>query len=66
MAKAIADAGSREEVVRLKYGGITVPNAVDTSPQRRVDTALMFIARQCGYSGCKSVCFSGSCQEVIE
>lgn len=45
LAKAIANAGPREEVVRLKYGGITVPKAVDTSPQRRVDTALMFIAK---------------------
>ena len=45
LGKAIANAGPREEVVRLKYGGITVPKAVDTSPQRRVDTALMFIAK---------------------
>jgi small subunit ribosomal protein S7 len=45
LAKAVANAGPREEVVRLKYGGITVPKAVDTSPQRRVDTALMFIAK---------------------
>jgi small subunit ribosomal protein S7 len=45
LAKAISNAGPREEVVRLKYGGITVPKAVDTSPQRRVDTALMFIAK---------------------
>ena len=45
LGKAIANAGPREEVVRLKYGGITVPKAVDTSPQRRVDTALMFISK---------------------
>jgi len=45
LAKAISNAGPREEVVRLKYGGITVPKAVDTSPQRRVDIALMFIAK---------------------
>ncbi|WAI02581.1 30S ribosomal protein S7 [Methanogenium organophilum] len=42
---AIANAGPREETVRLKYGGINVPKSVDTAPQRRVDTALMFIAR---------------------
>jgi hypothetical protein len=41
----MSNAGPREEVVRLKYGGITVPKAVDTSPQRCVDTALMFIAK---------------------
>jgi small subunit ribosomal protein S7 len=45
LAKAVANAGPREEVVRLKYGGITVPKAVDTSPQRRVDTAIMFITK---------------------
>lgn len=45
LAKAISNAGPREEVVRLKYGGITVPKAVDTAPQRRVDTALMFITK---------------------
>lgn len=58
LAKAIANAGPREEVVRLKYGGITVPKAVDTSPQRRVDTALMFIAkgaRQASFKTKKSV-----------
>jgi len=42
---AISNAGPREETVRLKYGGINVPKSVDTAPQRRVDTALMFIAR---------------------
>ena len=45
LARAISNAGPREEVVRLKYGGITVPKAVDTAPQRRVDTALMFITK---------------------
>ncbi|MFB6353477.1 MAG: 30S ribosomal protein S7, partial [Halobacteriales archaeon] len=33
-----------EETVRLKYGGISVPKAVDVAPQRRVDQALKFIA----------------------
>lgn len=42
---AIANAGPREETVRLKYGGINVPKSVDTAPQRRIDTALLFIAR---------------------
>ncbi|MDD1757778.1 MAG: 30S ribosomal protein S7 [Methanotrichaceae archaeon] len=58
LAKAIANSGPREEVVRLKYGGITVPKAVDTAPQRRVDTALMFIAkgaRQASFKTKKSV-----------
>ncbi|MBP2133834.1 small subunit ribosomal protein S7 [Methanomicrobium sp. W14] len=42
---AIANSGPREETVRLKYGGINVPKSVDTAPQRRIDTALYFIAK---------------------
>ncbi|MDD2666252.1 MAG: 30S ribosomal protein S7 [Methanocellales archaeon] len=45
LIKAIENAGPREETVRLKYGGISVPKAVDTSSQRRVDQALMFIVQ---------------------
>jgi len=41
---AVENAAPREETVRLKYGGISVPQAVDVSPQRRVDQALKFIA----------------------
>jgi len=58
LARAISNAGPREEVVRLKYGGITVPKAVDTAPQRRVDTALMFIAkgaREASFKKTKSI-----------
>jgi small subunit ribosomal protein S7 len=43
--EAIENAGPREETVRLKYGGINVPKAVDTAPMRRVDQALMFISQ---------------------
>ncbi len=45
LVKAIENAGPREEVVRLRFGGISVPKSVDTSTQRRIDQALMFIAR---------------------
>jgi small subunit ribosomal protein S7 len=45
LIKAIENAGPREETVRLKYGGISVPKAVDTASQRRVDLALMYIAQ---------------------
>jgi len=45
LVDAMANAGPREESVRLKYGGINVPKSVDTAPQRRVDSALTFIAR---------------------
>lgn len=44
LVDGIANAGPREEIVRLKYGGIAVPKAVDTSSQRRVDIALRLIA----------------------
>jgi small subunit ribosomal protein S7 len=57
LVEAIANAGPREEVVRLKYGGISVPKAVDTSSQRRVDTALRYItmgANQASYKSRKS------------
>ncbi len=45
LVTAVENAGPREETVRLKYGGISVPKAVDVAPQRRVDQALKFIAR---------------------
>jgi len=45
LVRAVENAAPREETVRLKYGGISVPKAVDVSPQRRVDQALMFIAQ---------------------
>jgi small subunit ribosomal protein S7 len=43
LVDALANAGPREETVRLKYGGINVPKSVDTAPLRRVNTALRFI-----------------------
>jgi len=45
LVEAVENSAPREETVRLKYGGISVPKAVDVSPQRRVDQALMFIAQ---------------------
>jgi small subunit ribosomal protein S7 len=45
LVRAVENSGPREETVRLKYGGISVPKAVDVSPQRRVDQALKFIAQ---------------------
>jgi len=44
LVEAVEHSAPREETVRLKYGGISVPKAVDISPQRRVDQALKFIA----------------------
>lgn len=67
LARAISNSGPREEVVRLKYGGITVPKAVDTSPQRRVDMALMFISRGAQRSAFKNKRSAASClaDEII-
>jgi len=44
LVEAVENAAPREETVRLKYGGISVPKAVDVAPQRRVDEALKFLA----------------------
>jgi len=44
LVTAVENAAPREETVRLKYGGISVPKAVDVAPQRRVDQALKFLA----------------------
>jgi small subunit ribosomal protein S7 len=45
LVTAVENAGPREETVRLKYGGISVPKAVDVGPQRRVDQSLKFMAQ---------------------
>jgi len=45
LVTAVENAAPREETVRLKYGGISVPKAVDVGPQRRVDQALKYIAQ---------------------
>jgi len=42
---ALVNAGPREEVTRLQYGGISVPKAVDVAPSRRVDLAIRHICR---------------------
>ena len=44
LVTAIENAAPREEVTRLRYGGISVPKAVDTAPQRRVDLSIRYIA----------------------
>jgi small subunit ribosomal protein S7 len=54
LVRAVENAAPREETVRLKYGGISVPQAVDVAPQRRVDQALMFIAKGTANASYKS------------
>lgn len=40
LIEGLENAAPREEVTRLQFGGISVPKAVDVSPQRRLDLAL--------------------------
>jgi small subunit ribosomal protein S7 len=54
LVDAIVNAGPREEIVRLKYGGIAVPKSVDPAPQRRVDLSLRFITEGAYKSAFKS------------
>ena len=67
LVDAIINAGPREEVVRLKYGGIAVPKSVDTSSSRRVDIALRNIAEGARRASFKSKRSIASClaDEII-
>ncbi len=40
LVEALEHAAPREEITRLRFGGISVPRAVDISPSRRLDMAL--------------------------
>ncbi|MEA3189890.1 MAG: small subunit ribosomal protein [Thermoplasmata archaeon] len=44
LVTAIVNAAPREEVTRLRYGGINVPKSVDVAPMRRLDLALRNLA----------------------
>jgi len=44
LINAIQNAAPKEETTRLRFGGISVPKAVDVAPQRRVDIAIRNIA----------------------
>jgi small subunit ribosomal protein S7 len=43
LVDAIEKAAPREEITRLRFGGISVPRAVDVAPSRRLDLALRAI-----------------------
>ena len=45
LVEAIENSAPREEVTRLRYGGISVPKAVDTSSSRRLDIAFRNITK---------------------
>lgn len=51
---AIQNAGPREEITRLKYGGIAVPKSVDTSSSRRLDLAIRNISSGARQTATKS------------
>jgi small subunit ribosomal protein S7 len=42
---ALEKAAPREEITRLRFGGISVPRAVDISPSRRLDMAIRTICQ---------------------
>jgi small subunit ribosomal protein S7 len=42
---ALQNAAPKEETTRLRFGGISVPKAVDIAPQRRLDIALRNICQ---------------------
>ena len=44
LVTAIVNAAPREEVTRLRYGGINVPKSVDVAPLRRLNVALRMLA----------------------
>jgi small subunit ribosomal protein S7 len=58
LVNALQNAGPVEETIRLRFGGILVPKAVDVSSQRRVEEALRFIvqgAQKCAFKSKKSI-----------
>ncbi len=42
---ALQNSAPKEEITRLRFGGISVPKAVDVSPARRLDIALRNICK---------------------
>ncbi len=45
LVRAIENAAPREEITTVEYGGARYPQAVDCSPQRRVDITLRFMVQ---------------------
>lgn len=43
LVEALENAAPREEITRLRFGGISVPRAVDIAPARRLDLAMRHI-----------------------
>jgi small subunit ribosomal protein S7 len=45
LVDAIQNSAPKEETTRLRFGGISVPKAVDVAPQRRLDIAIRNICQ---------------------
>ena len=45
LINALQNSAPKEETTRLRFGGISVPKAVDVAPQRRLDIALRNICK---------------------
>ncbi|MFQ5885145.1 MAG: 30S ribosomal protein S7 [Thermoplasmata archaeon] len=45
LVNALQNAAPREEITRLRFGGISVPRAVDIAPSRRLDIAMRNICK---------------------
>ncbi|MHC1586465.1 MAG: 30S ribosomal protein S7 [Candidatus Hecatellaceae archaeon] len=58
LVRAIENAAPCEDTTRISYGGIVYHVAVDTSPQRRVDLALRWLAegaRKAAFNNIKTI-----------
>ncbi len=58
LVDAIRNAGPLEETIRLRFGGILVPKAVDVASQRRIEQALRYIsqgAQKCAFKSKRSM-----------
>jgi len=42
---AVANAAPMEEITRIRFGAVSQPKAVDSSPSRRLDTSLRHLAK---------------------
>jgi small subunit ribosomal protein S7 len=65
---ALQNAAPKEETTRLRFGGISVPKAVDIAPQRRLDAALRNICQGALNASHKNKRSIGSClaDEIIK
>ena len=51
---AIVASAPCEEITRIKFGAVSQPKAVDSSPSRRLDTALRNLSKGCASATAKS------------